>query len=71
MKPEVEEALEHLNYDEAFEKLKSLKPLIDEYFDNVFVMATREDLRRNRLGFLKSLDEIFLKFGNLSSLLKK
>ena len=71
LKPEVEEALEHLNYDEAFEKLKSLKPLIDEYFDNVFVMATREDLRRNRLGFLKSLDEIFLKFGNLSSLLKK
>jgi glycyl-tRNA synthetase beta chain len=71
VKPEVEEALEHLNYDEALEKLKSLKPLIDDYFNNVFVMATREDLRRNRLGFLKSLDEIFLKLGNLSLLLKK
>ncbi len=70
VKPKVEEALEHLNYDEAFEHLKSLKPFIDEYFDNVFVMATREDLRRNRLGFLKSLDELFLKFGDLSSLLK-
>ncbi len=71
VKQKVEEDLRHLSYDEAFEKLKSLKPLIDEYFDNVFVMATREDLRRNRLGFLKSLDELFLKFGNLSLLLKK
>ncbi len=71
IKPKVEEALEHLNYDEAFEHLKALKPFIDEYFDNVFVMATREDLRRNRLGFLKSLDELFLNFGELSLLLKK
>ncbi len=70
MKPKIEEALEHLNYDEAFEYLKSLKPTIDDYFEKVFVMATREDLRRNRLGFLKSLDELFLNFGSLSLLSK-
>lgn len=69
-KPKIEEALEHLNYDEAFEHLRSLKPIIDDYFEKVFVMATREDLRRNRLGFLKSLDEMFLKFGSLSLLSK-
>ncbi len=69
-KPKVEEALEHLNYDEAFEYLKLLKPTIDDYFEKVFVMATREDLRRNRLGFLKTLDELFLNFGSLSLLSK-
>lgn len=69
-KTKIEDALDHLNYCEAFEYLRALKPFIDDYFDNVYVMATREDLRRNRLGFLKSLDELFLKFGSLSSLSK-
>jgi len=69
-KPKVEEALEHLNYEEAFEHLRSLKSSIDEYFDNVFVMSPREDLRLNRLGFLKNLDQLFLNFGDLSLLLK-
>ncbi len=69
-KTKIEDALDHLNYTEAFEHLKSLKPFIDDYFDKVYVMATQEDLRRNRLGFLKSLDELFLKFGSLSLLSK-
>ena len=69
-KLQIEDALDHLNYNEAFEYLKSLKPFIDDYFDNVFVMATREDLKRNRLGFLKALDSLFLNFGELSLLSK-
>lgn len=69
-KEKVENALVHLNYDEAFEYLRSMKPYIDEYFEKVFVMSPREDLRLNRLGFLKNLDELFLNFGDLSLLLK-
>lgn len=69
-KPKIEEALDHLNYEEAFEHLRSLKPSIDEYFDTVFVMSPREDLRLNRLGFLKNLDQLFLNFGDLSLLVK-
>ncbi len=69
-KTKIEDALDHLNYGDAFEHLRALKPFIDDYFNNVYVMATREDLRRNRLGFLKSLDELFLKFGSLSLLSK-
>lgn len=70
IKPKIEEALEHLNYDDAFEYLRSLKSPIDAYFDTVFVMSPREDLRLNRLGFLKNLDQLFLEFGDLSLLLK-
>ncbi|BBJ27463.1 glycine--tRNA ligase subunit beta [Athalassotoga saccharophila] len=69
-KEKVEDALLHLNYSEAFDHLRSLKPYIDEYFENVFVMSPREDLRLNRLGFLKNLDDLFLNFGELSLLLK-
>ncbi len=70
LKPKIEDALEHFNYEVAFEHLKSLKPSIDEYFDTVFVMSPREDLRLNRLGFLKNLDQLFLNFGDLSLLVK-
>uniref|UniRef100_A0A7V3RE14 Glycine--tRNA ligase beta subunit n=1 Tax=Mesoaciditoga lauensis TaxID=1495039 RepID=A0A7V3RE14_9BACT len=70
IRPKVEEALEHLNYGEAFDHLKTMKPLIDDYFNKVFVMSPREDLRLNRLGFLKSVDLLFLNFGDLSSLVK-
>ncbi len=69
-KEKVEDALLHLNYSEALEHLRSLKPYIDEYFEKVFVMSPREDLRLNRLGFLKNLDDLFLNFGELSLLLK-
>lgn len=69
-KPKIEEALEHLNYEDAFEYLRSLKSPIDEYFDTVFVMSPREDLRLNRLGFLKNLDQLFLNFGDLSLIVK-
>lgn len=67
-KPMVEEEIEHLNYDGAFNHLRELKPLIDDYFNTVYVMTTQADLRLSRLGFLKSLDDLFLMFGELSLL---
>ncbi len=68
--PKIQNALDHLNYDEAFADLKSMKPLIDDYFNKVFVMSPREDLRLNRLGFLKNVDLLFMNFGDLSLLVK-
>ncbi|WP_068345263.1 glycine--tRNA ligase subunit beta [Kosmotoga arenicorallina] len=56
-------------FDSAIEDLVSLKEPIDKYFDNVFVMDNQPDIRLNRLGFLKALDELFLKIADFSQLL--
>jgi len=69
-KVKVLEALKHLNYKEALEELIRLRPFIDNYFDKVFVMVEEEDIRLNRLGFLKNLDELFLRIGDLTQIEK-
>ena len=68
---DVMEALERDDFERSLQLLTSLKPHIDKYFDDVFVMAEQEDIRLNRLGFLKSLDQLFLKIGDLSLLLEE
>jgi glycyl-tRNA synthetase beta chain len=71
VKEKVLKALERLNYEEALQYLIELKPYIDEYFDNVFVMVNRDDLRMNRLGFLKNIDDLFMMIGDMSHLVKR
>lgn len=71
IKEEVEKHLDHLNYFDALEALRGLKSYIDEYFDNIFVMVNQEEIRLNRLGFLKALTEIFLNFGDLNLIERK
>ncbi len=71
VKDKVLKALSHLNYREALSRLAELKPYIDRYFDNVFVMVKRDDIRLNRLGFLKNVDELFVKVGDMSHLVKR
>ncbi len=55
-------------YLEYLEKLLQFKPLIDLFFDNVFVMVEEETLRMNRLSLLKGLSDYFYRFGDLSFL---
>ncbi|MHC1568892.1 MAG: DALR anticodon-binding domain-containing protein, partial [Candidatus Syntropharchaeia archaeon] len=71
VKDKVKKALDHLNYKEAVRNLIELKPFIDSYFDNVFVMVNQEDIRLNRLGFLKNVDDLFMEIGDLSYLIKR
>ncbi len=66
VKPFVLDAIKHLNFESALEKLIELRPYIDEYFDKVFVMCEDEDLRMNRLGFLKNIDTLFMEIGDLT-----
>lgn len=68
IKSNVLDALNHLNYETALEGLIQLRPYIDNYFDKVFVMCDDEDLRMNRLGFLKSLDKLFMEIGDLTQI---
>ncbi|SHH56495.1 glycine--tRNA ligase subunit beta [Thermosipho atlanticus] len=71
IKPKVLKAVEELNFEEALQHLISLRPYIDSYFDKVFVMTKQDDIRMNRLGFLKNLDNLFFLLGNLSVIEKK
>lgn len=68
VKPRVLDALRRLNYREALEELIKLRKAIDSYFDKVFVMSELEDVRLNRLSFLKNLDDLFMQVADLSQI---
>ena len=55
-------------YEEALLEFLKLKPAIDRFFDEVFVMVEDEALRRNRLALLQRLAELFLSVADLSFL---
>ncbi len=68
IKDEVGQALSRFDYKTALEVIKGLRIPVDNYFDNVFVMSEREDLKLTRLGFLKTLDDFLLNLGNFSEI---
>ena len=47
------------DYRGALEKISTLRPVVDRFFDGVLVMAEDAEIRRNRLRLLKKLDELF------------
>jgi len=58
--------LKHFDYKTAIETITPLKPTINEYFEDVFIMCDREDLKLTRLGFLKNIDNLFMQLADLS-----
>ena len=56
------------DYGGIIEKLLAMKDPIDRYFDEVLVMAPDALLRRNRLGLLSKIKELFLTVGDLSKI---
>ena len=59
------------DYAELLTSLASLKTPVDEFFDNVMVMADNEMVRNNRLALLQSLRELFLTAADISLLAQK
>jgi len=62
---ELKALLEEKKYNHYLETLLKLKPYIDRFFDEVFVMVEDEKLRKNRLALLKGVSEVFYAFGDL------
>jgi len=62
------EALEEGDYPRAISQLVRLKPKIDAFFDNVFVMTDDERVRKNRLALLAKVRKLFLSYGDLSKI---
>ncbi len=54
------------DYLEACSRLLELKPVVDEFFARIMVMAEQEDLRRNRLALLQKINELIESIADFS-----
>lgn len=56
------------DYIAALENLANLRESVDNFFDNVMVMAENTNIRTNRLALLSSLRDLFLQVADISRL---
>jgi len=56
------------DYQNALQQLAALREPVDDFFDQVMVMADDQQLKNNRLALLKKLNELFLEAADLSRL---
>jgi glycyl-tRNA synthetase beta chain len=56
------------HYVELLTRLAALQAPVDAFFDGVMVMAEDVQVRRNRLGLLKQLQDLFLQVADVSQL---
>ncbi len=59
LKGEVGVMIDSRDYSGALQKLAGLRPYVDNFFDQVLVMAEDERLRRNRLSMLAHIVKLF------------
>ena len=64
----VEPLLTQSNYGAALKELATLRQYIDNFFDNVMVMADDEAIKNNRLALLSKLRRLFLYSADISLL---
>ena len=68
---EVQELLKDKKYSEALDAFASLRPLVDNMFDNVMVMDKDEAIKENRLALLKQIYDTMLTICDLSKIVYK
>ncbi|QTL36508.1 glycine--tRNA ligase subunit beta [Pseudoalteromonas viridis] len=56
------------DYQQALTRLASLREAVDNFFDNVMVMADDEAVKQNRLALLSQLSRLFLNTADISVL---
>ncbi|GLQ32927.1 glycine--tRNA ligase subunit beta [Litoribrevibacter albus] len=56
------------NYEQAMQTLAELREPVDQFFDQVMVMAEDEAVRNNRLALLSQLRNLFLEVADISLL---
>lgn len=60
--------LDEGSYDKALRDIASMGGAVDLFFDDVMVMAERDDLRMNRLALLKHIADLFGLFADFSKI---
>jgi glycyl-tRNA synthetase beta chain len=65
---EVDAALDARDWQRACRALIGLKGPVDDFFDNVMVMADDQTLRQNRIALLDELRDLFMKVADISKI---
>lgn len=60
--------IEEAQFDEALDRLASLKRPIDAFFDGVMVMTEDEPIRKNRLALLVRIRNLFRRYADFSKI---
>jgi glycyl-tRNA synthetase beta chain len=68
MEPEVERLRASQLYGEALERIATLRPFVDLFFDTVMVMAPEAEIRANRLAFIRAILESFSRIADFSEI---
>jgi glycyl-tRNA synthetase beta chain len=63
---EFEDCVNNREYEKALKLMITLKKPIDDFFDSIMVMVEDEGIRNNRLGLLKSIENMMIKIADLS-----
>lgn len=66
--PEVEHLRAGQRYSEALERVATLRPAVDEFFDRVMVMSPDVNLRQNRLALIASVLGSFTRIADFSEM---
>jgi len=56
------------DYGSALDKLSTLRPLIDQFFEDVMVMDEDSAIRRSRLALVASVEKLFVQVADFSKL---
>jgi glycyl-tRNA synthetase beta chain len=67
-RPRVAEAGRAADYRRAFVEIAGLRPAVDAFFTNVFVMADDERLRTARLTLMAELRDLILELADISEI---
>ncbi len=66
--PDVEALRARQEYSEALERIATLRPVIDGFFDQVMVMAPEANLRKNRLALIAAVLSDFSRIADFSEI---
>ncbi|MGE5343905.1 MAG: glycine--tRNA ligase subunit beta [Candidatus Omnitrophota bacterium] len=67
----IEAHLLNYNYLEACSEILEMKPVIDNFFDKVMVMAEDKKLKENRIGLLQALDQLLSGIADFSLIVEQ
>ncbi len=64
----VQTLIDQTKYQDALAELSALRKSVDQFFDDVMVMADDEKLKNNRIALLNKLHGLFLQIADISKL---
>jgi len=67
-RPRIEQASQAADYRQAFTEIAGLRPVVDRFFTEVFVMADDERLRTARLRLMADLRDLILDLADISEI---